>query len=347
MKGYRYVGSVLFLVLSLLCFSVQGREIPSSKRSRTAVARVKPRLVENLTSKGLKFGSPIFIRIFKESSELEVWVQKEDSFALFHNYPISNHNSDLGPKLKHGDGRSPEGFYFVTPNRLNPWSSFHLSFNIGYPNSFDRINGRTGRALMVHGGIDSEGCFAMKDYKIEEIYAMADAALRNGQKFFRVQIFPFRMTQKNMDDHRSSQWFDFWRNLKQGYDLFEKDRIPPDVQLKNMRYVFFNKDRLERQKKLSEAVKKVQRSLKKSGYYALRVDGNFGRGTKMALQRYLQKRGYYAGIVDGQFGEESQEALKKCLKASAASPCLMSSATATLIGKNMLDDGIAERPSAY
>ena len=91
---------------------------------------------------------------------------------------------------------------------------------------------------MVHGGRVSIGCFAMTDAKIEEIYALCDAALRNGQKFFRVHCFPFRMTDKNMDKHQDSEWLLFWRNLKEGYDWFEQKGSPPNVKVEEKRYVF-------------------------------------------------------------------------------------------------------------
>ena len=147
-------------------------------------------------------------------------------------------SGELGPKLKEGDGQAPEGFYFVPPSHMNPKSRFHLSFNLGYPNAYDRANGRTGSALMVHGGQASVGCFAMTDPKVEEIYALAEAALRNGQRFFRVHSFPFRMTDGNLARHPASRWQPFWLNLKEGYDFFEDSGLPPDVVVGNMRYSF-------------------------------------------------------------------------------------------------------------
>ncbi|MFQ5604064.1 MAG: murein L,D-transpeptidase family protein [bacterium] len=118
--------------------------------------------------------------------------------------------------------QSPEGYYFVTPKQLNPLSNFHLSFNIGYPNQYDRFHKRTGNAIMVHGNCVSIGCYAMTDPSIEEIYALADAAFRKGQKYIRVHIFPFRLTVENLAQYQNSRWFDFWQNLKQGFDYFEK-----------------------------------------------------------------------------------------------------------------------------
>ncbi len=93
-------------------------------------------------------------------------------------------------------------------------------------------------ALMVHGSTGSIGCYAMTDARIEEIYTLADAALRNGQWYFRVHCFPFRMTDKKMAKHRDSQWYGFWGNLKEGYDWFEKTGRPPNVEVKDKKYVF-------------------------------------------------------------------------------------------------------------
>lgn len=161
-----------------------------------------------------------------------------ETFTLFKGYPICAWSGNLGPKEKEGDGQSPEGFYFVPPDAMNPNSQFHLSFNLGFPNAYDRAHGRTGSFLMVHGDCVSIGCYAMTDKAIEEIYVLAEAAHTGGQSYFRVHIFPFRMTDENMSAHDASPWIDYWRNLKAGYDAFEDTRIPPNVRVENKNYVF-------------------------------------------------------------------------------------------------------------
>lgn len=214
-------------------------EVPdTSSRSKQAIKRVQPKLEKSLKKQGMKFGDPIFIRIFKKEHLLELFVKKSRKFELFKKYPVCYFSGELGPKLRVGDEQSPEGFYYVTPQRMNPYSSFHLSFNIGYPNTYDRSHGRTGSALMVHGNCVSIGCYAMTDPIIEEIYALADAALRNGQSFFRVHIFPFIMTEDNLRDHRESPWLEYWRNLQEGYLSFERTKIPPNVKVRGRRYIF-------------------------------------------------------------------------------------------------------------
>lgn len=231
---------ILFIAILSMQFGAFAQEIPSSLRSREAIARVQPQLQKEFSDSNLHFGAPIFIRIFKEERELEIWVQRENKFYLFKTYPVCTYGSGtLGPKTRQGDGQAPEGFYYVTPNRLNPVSNFHLSFNLGYPNTYDRIHGRTGGALMVHGSCVSIGCFAMTNEKIEEIYAIADAAFRNNQPFFRVHIFPFRMTEENKERYSESKWYSFWENLREGYNFFEDNgNIPPNVEVKDSCYVF-------------------------------------------------------------------------------------------------------------
>ena len=223
--------------LMILLSVVLGLQIPTSRRSLDAVARAKPRLQTALASHGAHLGSPIYIRIFKTERELELWVDKGDLYVLFKKYPICAFSGELGPKLREGDQQSPEGSYTVRPAQLNPTSTFHPSFNLGYPNEYDRAHSRTGSALMVHGNCVSIGCYAMTDSYIEEIYAMADAALRNGQREFQVHVFPFRMVQEKMIPLRNSRWYSFWLELKAGYDAFEQYNRPPRVRVRNRQYV--------------------------------------------------------------------------------------------------------------
>ncbi len=213
--------------------------IPTSFRADQAIKKVTPGLTKELVKKKLTLGRPVFMRIFKKPAILEVWLQAQsEKYVLFKTYKICAYSGTLGPKEKKGDKQAPEGFYFVPPDSLNPYSRFHLSFNLGYPNAYDRIHKRTGSALMVHGKCVSIGCYAMTNKNINEIYTLAHAAFKNGQPFFRVHIFPFKMTPKNMEKYKDNKWYLFWENLKQGYDTFEQDRVPPNVEVKNKKYVF-------------------------------------------------------------------------------------------------------------
>lgn len=191
-----------------------------------------------LAAKGMALGAPVLVRVFKREFALEVWLKKGDRYELFTTYPICMWSGDLGPKRKEGDHQSPEGFYTVDKSSLNPNSSYHLSFNLGYPNAFDRSHGRTGSFLMVHGDCRSVGCYAMTDAVIDEIWKLATASLDAGQPRFQVQVLPFRMNEKNMAWHAKDENASFWRQLKEGNDLFERNKLPPLVAACRGRYVF-------------------------------------------------------------------------------------------------------------
>jgi murein L,D-transpeptidase YafK len=194
-------------------------------------------LKERMHTLGLEAGKPIFIRIFKTESILEIWMEKEDRYVHLKDYEICAWSGRLGPKLKEGDRQSPEGFYRVYRSSLNPHSRFHLSFNLGYPNAYDRAHGRTGSYLMVHGDCRSIGCYAMTDRNIDEIYMLVNEALRHGQAFVPVHIFPFRLDDETITAHEGHRWFDFWMNLKEGYDYFETERRPPRIEVEHGRYI--------------------------------------------------------------------------------------------------------------
>jgi len=206
---------------------IPAAEQPLSKETMSMLGR-----------KGMDTGAPIFVRIFKEESELEVWKARDDGrFYHFKTYPICNWSGNVGPKTALGDKQAPEGFYRVSDTQMNPNSQYYLAFNLGYPNAYDRSLQRTGDALMVHGKCKSVGCYAMTDALMEEIYSLAREALKGGQTSFEVHAFPFRMTEANMVRYQGNPNVPFWKTLKQGYDFFEKYRLPPTVAVCEKRYV--------------------------------------------------------------------------------------------------------------
>ena len=199
----------------------------------------RSKLKADLVTAGFSLGDEAYVRIFKREHLLELWMRGSDGrYALFRSYEICRYSGGLGPKLAEGDRQAPEGFYRVARKQLNPNSRHHLAFNIGYPNAFDEELGRTGSFLMVHGGCTSIGCYAMTDAQIDEIYAVMEAALDRGQREVDVSIFPFRMTETALQATSGSEWSPFWQNLKQGFDMFEREGAPPRVATCDGTYVF-------------------------------------------------------------------------------------------------------------
>ncbi len=215
--------------------------VPTSERADDVRRRVRPALEKACAAAGFRFGAPVLFRAFKEEATLEVWMEKKRGgpFARFRTWPVATWGpGTLGPKLREGDGQAPEGFYTVEPRQFNPNSRFHLSFNLGYPNAYDRAHGRTGTALMIHGSDVSVGCYAMTDAAVEEIYLLAEAALNGGQASFQVQCLPFRMTAERLAKARRDANEPFWQNLREGSDIFEKTQRPVAVRVKDGRYLF-------------------------------------------------------------------------------------------------------------
>ncbi|WP_127524271.1 murein L,D-transpeptidase family protein [Mesorhizobium sp. Z1-4] len=207
--------------------------------SPKAEKKLPPSLVQSMRAKGMTTTAPIMLRIFKEEGVLEVWKQKDTGrYAMATSYDICKWSGKLGPKFTEGDRQAPEGFYDIKPWQMNPKSSYHLAFNMGYPNNFDRAHGRTGSNLMVHGACSSAGCYSMSDEQVEQIYAFARDAFRGGQEAFQVQAFPFRMTAENMARYQQDPNYQFWTMLKEGYDHFEITKVPPKVDVCGRRYVF-------------------------------------------------------------------------------------------------------------
>lgn len=99
-------------------------------------------------------------------------------------YDVSLGFQPVGHKQFEGDGKTPEGLYYISHH--NPKSRYHLSLGISYPNEQDRAYASSmgrppGGDIMIHGrtkykGINegdwTAGCIAVRDKEIEEVYAM-------------------------------------------------------------------------------------------------------------------------------------------------------------------------------
>jgi murein L,D-transpeptidase YafK len=229
------IGAALSGAMMLAGCNTDGTVAYSSK----ANAPLSPAMLAELEKKNMDKDSPILVRLFKEEAELEVWKQdRSGRYALLKTYPICRWSGELGPKLKEGDRQAPEGFYSITPGQMNPNSAYYLSFNLGYPNAYDRAWDRTGSQLMVHGDCSSRGCYAMTDEQIGEIFALGRESFFGGQKAFQVQAYPFRMTAENMARHRNNPNYAFWKMLKRGNDHFEVTHLEPKVDVCEKRYIF-------------------------------------------------------------------------------------------------------------
>jgi murein L,D-transpeptidase YafK len=222
-------------VLALLVLG----QAPAAAAQGKELAPIPAQTLALMTARNTTPAAPILMRIYKKEAELEVWKRAQSGrYVLLKTFPICRWSGQLGPKQKQGDRQAPEGFYSVTPKQMNPNSSYYLSFDLGFPNEYDRAHGGSGAFLMVHGACTSAGCYAMTDDGVREIYAIAREAFAGGQKAFQVQAYPFRMTAENMAKYRTDPNIAFWRQLKDGADRFEATGQEPPVSVSAGRYVF-------------------------------------------------------------------------------------------------------------
>ena len=95
-----------------------------------------------------------------------------------------------GHKQRSGDGRTPEGRYYI--DRRNPRSDFFLSLGVSYPNAIDIARARAmgvrpGGDIFIHGGPRrvadrrkkdwTAGCIAVSDEEMEEIWSMVPTGI--------------------------------------------------------------------------------------------------------------------------------------------------------------------------
>ncbi|SNB80100.1 Murein L,D-transpeptidase YafK [Rhodoblastus acidophilus] len=204
-----------------------------------AMQALSSETVALLAEKGVSADAPMLIRAYKKESELEVWKMRGDgTYVLLKTFPICRWSGQLGPKRREGDRQSPEGFYSITPGQMNPNSAYYLSFNVGYPNAYDRAHGATGGAVMVHGVCSSAGCFSMTDKQIAEIYALARESFSGGQRAIQMQALPFHLNATNLAKFRMDPNMPFWKELKKGADHFEATHREVSVGVCDAHYVF-------------------------------------------------------------------------------------------------------------
>ncbi|MFZ5443658.1 MAG: L,D-transpeptidase family protein [Myxococcota bacterium] len=173
----------------------------------------------------------VYLRAFKKERQLELWAsQRGKPMVLVKAWPFCAASGELGPKRREGDLQVPEGLYEVPS--FNPFSDYHLSMKVSYPNQSDRLRSdakRPGGLIYLHGSCASIGCIAIEDEPIEEVYLIAfDAKVRP----IRFDIFPAQLTDENLAALGPSVYADFWKHeLQPAWAAFERSRRPPSFRV--------------------------------------------------------------------------------------------------------------------
>jgi murein L,D-transpeptidase YafK len=144
-------------------------------------------------SKFRTYNGPEVTRIVVMKGQRQMYLMHNDE--VLKAYEIDLGFAPAGPKQVRGDGKTPEGAYYI--DRRNPRSEFHLSLGISYPNEADVARAKTlgmepGGDIFIHGarrkkdpkGPDwTAGCISVSNREMEDVYAM----VRQGTQ---IDIFP-------------------------------------------------------------------------------------------------------------------------------------------------------------
>lgn len=128
------------------------------------------------------YRGPKVTQITVSKSRRKMWLMHNK--RVLRRYNIGLGFAPEGHKKAEGDGRTPEGTYFI--DRRNPNSAYHLSLGISYPNANDVAAAKAagvkpGGDIFIHGrgprfqlarGDWTWGCIAVTDREMTEIYSM-------------------------------------------------------------------------------------------------------------------------------------------------------------------------------
>ncbi|WP_020004207.1 L,D-transpeptidase family protein [Brachyspira innocens] len=237
----------IFNIISSVSFA--GSFLDEQKRYarvRTAIKEKDALIKQNIINNNIKLNEMnILITAYKQEDILEIYAKNKNdkTYKKIAEYKIAAKSGILGPKRMEGDLQVPEGFYYI--DRFNPASSYYLSLGINYPNEADRKKSnakKLGGDIFIHGANVTIGCMPMTDDKIKEIYLYAIYAKDNGQNKIPVYIFPFKMTDNNFNYYKKiyeSSLIDFWKNIKEGYDIFQNTKKEITIRIDNNgNYIF-------------------------------------------------------------------------------------------------------------
>jgi len=235
---------LLTILFPLLLLS-SGLTSPSFREKQMNFTRVKEAytdkekiVAKTLTEHSISRDSlRIYLRAFKTEKIVELWAKNisDSVYIPVKEFPICEISGSLGPKRRYRDLQVPEGFYRIFD--LNPFSKYYLSIQINYPNASDSIRGvrgSLGNEIFIHGDCVSSGCIAITNDKVKELVVYFIEACNSGQKEIGLTIFPAKLNDKNYSKltstyNKDKDKISLWSDLKKGYDLFDKKKVPPTV----------------------------------------------------------------------------------------------------------------------
>lgn len=135
-----------------------------------------------------RYTGPEVTKIIVMKGDRRMYLMHRDT--VLRAYDIDLGFEPVGHKQVEGDGRTPEGVYWI--DRRNPESDYYLSIGISYPNATDvevarGIGQPPGGDIFIHGQPNTgrasradwtAGCIAVSNREMREIYSMVRVGTR-------------------------------------------------------------------------------------------------------------------------------------------------------------------------
>ena len=231
-------GNPLFY-LTFLCTILFQTGQPSHVRAVTSPEE-SPNLVPAFFLKWPEQGSPYAILVDK--SEQKVFLYRKDNpYQPLKTYPATTGENE-GPKSKLNDRRTPEGVYFFTDSfedkELAPIYGVR-AFPLDYPNPIDKIEGRDGYGIWLHGldrplkPTDTNGCIALENQNIDDLAPYITLEETPIIISNRVKMIPIEEMKK--EAHEFEQLIEDWRSA------WERKEIDRYMSFYTTRFVSGNK----------------------------------------------------------------------------------------------------------
>ncbi len=235
-------GIIFFFLLIIFFFSPEKQGFKEEQlkypRVRKAYEEKGAAMKALLKNEGIALEKlRVHIRAYKREKVLELWAREkgDTSYRKLRDHDICALSGGIGPKRQQGDRQIPEGFYQI--DRFNPYSNYHLSLGINYPNPSDRVlgvQGDLGGEIFIHGACVTIGCIPITDEGIKELYIFCVEAKDKGQDRIPVRIFPARMNDLSYEKllfrfEGKGEPKGLWKDLLKADKLFRKQGAPPEV----------------------------------------------------------------------------------------------------------------------
>lgn len=215
----------LSILVLFVCSNAFAQSNESALKSNKSQNEMVPEALIQLTDSP-HFSNTVFV-VDKAARLLTIWEYSGEGAKKVAEYPTDIGKKE-GAKLKLNDHRTPEGVYFLLERKSGKELAFDLygslAFTTDYPNHFDKIDGKTGYGIWLHGIPDtvpltrgSRGCVVVRNAVIQEIEKQIKVGQTPMLIFNQVKYVSPKEQQSNRKELQT--FIENWRAAWQSQDI--------------------------------------------------------------------------------------------------------------------------------